>query len=340
MFRVKKSQQAVEFMLVVMFVLVIIAGVMYITGVLLGDLARQDQHDTAENFVKNIENEVDILSKVNGGYSRELEIYSQDYSVEILNDVIVVKDLYDDNLTYSYEIPLGLNVSMIYRIADNGQNISVINFEKENVVNREGLELLSVDEVVDWYSKDCDVLGCGVLADGASRLFFESATVPFGTSYISETRICDFGVLKPGSFVQLDCNENCDLGVDHGFNDVFYQFLTVPFGTSCISETRTCDDGTLDGIGYTNPSCSVDAPLNCIGPDSSLILHATSKTYYFSSSVPFGSSCVSQSRICTNGVLSGSYLFGSCSVDTPVCAAGNFETFTGTCNAFCAAKGL
>lgn len=131
MFKARKSQQAVEFMLILMFVLTIIAGVMYISGSLLVDFTEQDKKNVAENFLENIGKEIEILNTVNSGYSRNLDIYSQDYVVEILNNVIVVKDLYDENATYYYYVPSGLNVTVGHKIADNGQNITVINFRKE-----------------------------------------------------------------------------------------------------------------------------------------------------------------------------------------------------------------
>ncbi|MDA3855481.1 MAG: hypothetical protein PF569_04435 [Candidatus Woesearchaeota archaeon] len=132
MFKSKRGQQAVEFMLILMFVLTIIAGVMYITGSLLGDFVEQDKKNVAENFLENIVKEIEILNTVNGGYSRNLDVYSQDYHIEILNEMIIIKDLYDENMTYYYNIPVGLNITVGHKIAGNGQNITVINFLKES----------------------------------------------------------------------------------------------------------------------------------------------------------------------------------------------------------------
>lgn len=59
------------------------------------------------------------------------------------------------------------------------------------------------------------------------------------------------------------------------------------------------------------------------------IASGASVTAYQAASVPFGQSCISQSRVCTNGVLSGSYTFASCSVQAqqpaPQPPAGSFE---------------
>jgi hypothetical protein len=90
----------------------------------------------------------------------------------------------------------------------------------------------------------------------------------------------------------------------------------VPFGSSCISQTRTCSGSTLTG-SYTNQACSVQAPSNCNLPWGGQISHGSSVTAYQSSSVPFGSTCASQTRTCNNGLLSGSYTRSSCSVQPP-----------------------
>jgi len=56
----------------------------------------------------------------------------------------------------------------------------------------------------------------------------------------------------------------------------------------------------------TNKSCSLN------GKD---ITDGTNATAYQTNSVTFGNTCASQTRTCTDGVLSGSYGYGSCSVD-------------------------
>lgn len=53
--------------------------------------------------------------------------------------------------------------------------------------------------------------------------------------------------------------------------------------------------------------------LSCAFNNQTIASGAT-VTAYQAATVPFGQSCVSQSRVCTNGVLSGSYTFSSCSV--------------------------
>ncbi|OGG58169.1 hypothetical protein A2853_01480 [Candidatus Kaiserbacteria bacterium RIFCSPHIGHO2_01_FULL_55_17] len=63
-------------------------------------------------------------------------------------------------------------------------------------------------------------------------------------------------------------------------------------------------------ITWTNPlaSCTFNG---------SPVAHGASVTAYQASTVPFGSSCVSESRTCNNGTLSGSYQYPSCTVSPP-----------------------
>ena len=54
----------------------------------------------------------------------------------------------------------------------------------------------------------------------------------------------------------------------------------------------------------------------CTGPWGANLSHGASVTAYLEGSVDFGQSCVSESRTCQNGTVSGSYLFQTCSVQT------------------------
>lgn len=101
----------------------------------------------------------------------------------------------------------------------------------------------------------------------------------------------------------------------NGQTIVAYQNSTVEFGQQCVSEIRECKSGQMSG-SYNFESCAVAAPASCQLFGSEL-KSGESKTAYQNSSVPFGSSCVSEVRGCTNGVVSGSYSFSSCTVGAP-----------------------
>lgn len=86
-----------------------------------------------------------------------------------------------------------------------------------------------------------------------------------------------------------------------------YQFSSVPSPNTCssVSETRNCNNGVLSG-SYQNAFCSVNT--SCDLPWTGTIASGNSVTAYQASSVTSPTTCasVSQTRTCTNGVLSGS----------------------------------
>lgn len=116
--------------------------------------------------------------------------------------------------------------------------------------------------------------------------------------------------------------------VPNGQSVTAYQSSSVPFGQQCVSQQRSCSNGTLSG-SYTNPSCSVTAAQSCT-LNGSTVAHGAAQTFYSSQSVVSGSLCssVAQSRICTNGTLSGntSYQYSFCSVGQPQSCAFNNQT--------------
>jgi hypothetical protein len=116
----------------------------------------------------------------------------------------------------------------------------------------------------------------------------------------------------------------------HGQSEsrIRYQTNSVPAGSNCVSEVqyRSCNDGVLSPFSgsFQQASCSVSAPLAC-----GSIAHGGSETRirFQNTSVPFGSTCVSevQTRTCSNGVLSafsGTFNASSCSVQAAASCGG------------------
>src|ERR1043166_2045636 len=112
-----------------------------------------------------------------------------------------------------------------------------------------------------------------------------------------------------------------------------YQASSVSCGNSCVSETRVCNDGYLGG-SYQYSSCSVASCASCSLPWGGSIAHNANVTAYQNSSVACGASCVSQTRTCNNGSLSGSYTNSDCSV--AACADCNGQGFTWGSGSGCA----
>lgn len=156
---------------------------------------------------------------------------------------------------------------------------------------------------------------------------FASSTVPFGSSCVSETRVCTNGALS-GSYTSPTCTitppADCPLPwggtVTHGTKVTAYSSTSVPYTSTCasVSETRQCYNGTLSG-SYPYNSCVVTPPPPCnlpwggtINPGQSVKAYSTNKVVY-----PATCEAVSQMRTCTNGVLTGSYTQPGCVVAPP-----------------------
>jgi hypothetical protein len=90
-----------------------------------------------------------------------------------------------------------------------------------------------------------------------------------------------------------------------------------PFGGSCSEETRVCTNGTLSG-SYEYQNCDVANSPDCLAPWGVTITNGQSRPAYNTQEVPAGTSCasVSETRVCTDGILSGSYSFGDCAEQT------------------------
>lgn len=172
-------------------------------------------------------------------------------------------------------------------------------------------------------ASSCSLPWGGSIAHGERRTAYQSSSVSYGSSCVSEERVCDNGRLS-GSYSRQSCvvgsARNCSLpwggSIAHGEQRTAYQASSVPFGGTCVSEERVCNDGSLSG-SYSRSSCAVTAPRTCTAPWGGTMAHGDRVTAYSASSVPYGSTCRSEERECSNGSLSGSYTQRACTVTPP-----------------------
>lgn len=94
-----------------------------------------------------------------------------------------------------------------------------------------------------------------------------------------------------------------------------YESASVGSGESCKHQIRTCDDGELSG-SYEHAECTMRPADACIFGGVP-IADGGYVTAYQSASVAWGSGCVSEMRLCENGVLSGSFMHASCKIEEP-----------------------
>jgi hypothetical protein len=163
------------------------------------------------------------------------------------------------------------------------------------------------------------------VANGHSVTAYQTSKVPFGSQCVSQTRTCNNGALS-GSYAYAACTvapaASCTFNgqtVANGASVTAYQAASVPFGSQCVSQTRTCSNGALSG-SYTNAACTVTSDLSC-SFGGQTVANGTSVIAYQAPSVPFGSKCVSQTRTCNNGALSGTFTNPSCAVAANLCSA-------------------
>ncbi|MGZ3773957.1 MAG: hypothetical protein ACXVCY_13655 [Pseudobdellovibrionaceae bacterium] len=168
------------------------------------------------------------------------------------------------------------------------------------------------------------------LTENQSVVAYQNSAVPYGSSCVSENRVCTNGVLN-GSYAyakcEIDAAASCLFDgktVSDGQNVVAYQNSSVPAGKTCASESRKCNNGALTG-SYSFSSCTPGAPASCLF-NNTTVANGQNIIAYQSSSVASGQSCSPEIRSCNNGVLSGSYAYANCSVNQAASCIFNNQT--------------
>lgn len=97
---------------------------------------------------------------------------------------------------------------------------------------------------------------------------------------------------------------------------------SASYGSFSVAPSSTTDyscyaNGSGGSDGWHDYELTVYQ--NCTAPWGDTVGHGSSTTAYEDESVPYGSSCVSETRSCTNGTLSGSYAYDSCEVSHQSC---------------------
>ena len=178
-------------------------------------------------------------------------------------------------------------------------------------------------DTVNENTQDTCTLDGQTITHGNAVMAYQSASVAFGNTCISESRTCNNGTLS-GSYTNSSCTvsegASCTLDgqtITHGNAVTAYQFDSVAFGNTCISESRTCNNGTLSG-SYIFTDCTV-APAAACTLNGQNIASGFSTIAYQSANVALGSICTFETRTCSNGSLSGSFTYSSCTIqaDTP-----------------------
>lgn len=219
---------------------------------------------------------------------------------------------------------------------------------------------------VDYRYATCTVAAAGsctvgttTLAHAQTRDFYSRTPVSYQESCATykQSRTCTDGVISGSSSYQFPtCTQipakTCTVDgieVAHGASHTFYT-STVPTpcsGWGClqergdgnqvqagtcasISQSRTCTDGTLSGTStYQYGQCAPNGQRWC-KLDGVYVQHNTSRTFYTSSSAPFGQACtqLGQSRTCVDGTLQGSTSYSRATCTATAAAACTLDSQT------------
>ena len=139
----------------------------------------------------------------------------------------------------------------------------------------------------------------------SSQSFQPAQTVVAGTSFCQSH--------STDSACTLNQSTTCTFNgqnVAEGASVKAYLNSSVQNGSPCQTQTRNCIKGVLSGT-FAYASCSTAAAASCLF-NGQTIADGGSVTAYLASTTAAGASCQSQNRNCSNGTLSGGFLYSSC----------------------------
>src|SRR3989344_1158615 len=163
-----------------------------------------------------------------------------------------------------------------------------------------------------------------------------TSSVAYGSQCVSEQRTCTNGQLS-GTYTHQNCTPATATCTPLSPQT---QIASCPAGqTGSITQTRTssCAAGatspTWSGWSNTATTCTTPVAQSCTAPWGATVASGASVTANLTSSVAYGSQCVSEQRICTNGQLSGTYTYQTCTPATATCTPLSPQTQTLSCPA-------
>ena len=116
-------------------------------------------------------------------------------------------------------------------------------------------------------------------------------------------------VFNPEQFFSPQCKFNGKV-IEEGQSVIAYASSTDTAGSGCVSQNRVCQNGILWGSGEY-ASCSENTHASCLFNGQQINDGGSVQAFFNGSSG--GSACQSETRVCNNGVLSGSATYGECS---------------------------
>lgn len=216
--------------------------------------------------------------------------------------------LLDSNVPPSF-VSLPQSVSLSTRRANRTFDVSIQNPEP--------------GQTVAWTKCESDVdniaVQCGPFVSNKStvQIFMQSTSAKAGKILLEARdsgRAPNTSVTAQVPFV---FEKLCTLpwGVQIGENESLEAFEegVVDLSKTCKAESRVCKDGVLSG-SFKFQSCIVRTPSACQAPWGEAVAHGGSIIGFQNPVVPFGQTCLQETRLCTDGSLSGNYAHKTCVV--------------------------
>jgi hypothetical protein len=171
----RRSQTAIEFMIIFVFIIGLMSLFMVIIGVYTQDLTISESRVEIDAFAKSLTSEFEILANVEEGFNREVIIPSnllKKYNVTIVENYLVVEDLFAggtrEETSYFYELSGDLN----YVLTSETNGDLKISLKTEDINNFDSLNLdmliQGLTTVGTNLSASFSSSACGV---GYSRLY-------------------------------------------------------------------------------------------------------------------------------------------------------------------------
>lgn len=168
------------------------------------------------------------------------------------------------------------------------------------------------------------------IAHGENVNAFLNSNVEFGSSCQTEVRSCNNGVLSgTNEYASCSVGESASClfngqTMAHGEIITAFEKSNVEYGQACTAETRVCDNGHLSGT-FSYASCDAGQAASCLF-NGQTIPDGASINAFASSTASASEGCSNENRVCSNGVLSGSFEYGMCEIEQPKACLFNGKT--------------
>lgn len=141
----KKSQGAIEFMIIFVITLLLISLTMSVLSIITVDIQNNEKKKEIDNFAKSISSEFDLIFEVKEGYSRNITIpfhLAKRFKPQINSSYLILTDSEnDDDSTNKYYYYLPENIT--YSLTNDSSGNYYLYLQKNVTQTFEGITLIN-----------------------------------------------------------------------------------------------------------------------------------------------------------------------------------------------------